>query len=95
MAVKKFHPRHKGKISDMIRKEINHVTKLEGENIVKLLDFHMGEKYQLLIYEYMENESLETALFRKYFKQVMNGFGNYCPFCFKRYMLYFSMRFLL
>ena len=66
MAVKKFHPRHKGKINGLIKKEIIHMIKLERERtVIKLLHVHIGEMLQLLVYEYMENESLETALFGK------------------------------
>lgn len=65
VAVKKLHARHKGNMNSFIRTEISHMTKLEGVNIVKLLHVHIGKELQLLVYEYMEKQSLETALFRE------------------------------
>ena len=63
VAVKKIFPGHKGKIRSAIQNEIYLLKTLEGQNIIKLLDVHIGQTLQLFIYEYMEKRSLETALF--------------------------------
>lgn len=63
VAVKRLFARHKGKISDSIKQDIIFLESLEHENLIKLWDFHVGKRQQLLVYEYMEKKSLESVLF--------------------------------
>jgi serine/threonine protein kinase len=49
--------------------EIGMISTLQHPNLVKLYGFCMEDDQLLLIYEYMENNSLAHALFGNYFSQ--------------------------
>ncbi|XP_070662043.1 uncharacterized protein [Malus domestica] len=63
VAVKKLDSAHfKGKI-DKLKEEIGIIESLQHNNILKLLHAYIGKDLQFLVYEYMENKSLEDILF--------------------------------
>ncbi|XP_037492980.1 probable LRR receptor-like serine/threonine-protein kinase At1g53420 isoform X3 [Jatropha curcas] len=61
VAVKKLFPQSKAAAE--IRAEVFALSKLENQNLVKLLGSYSKRGLHLLIYEYMENGSLEEVLF--------------------------------
>nr|XP_028943497.1 uncharacterized protein LOC103429730 isoform X3 [Malus domestica] len=63
VAVKKLDSAHfEGKI-DKLKEEIGIIESLQHNNILKLLHSYIGKDLQFLVYEYMENKSLEDILF--------------------------------
>ncbi|KAM1108714.1 hypothetical protein FF2_005340 [Malus domestica] len=63
VAVKKLDSAHfEGKI-DKLKEEIGIIESLQHNNILKLLHAYIGKDLQFLVYEYMENKSLEDILF--------------------------------
>ncbi|XP_050107296.1 uncharacterized protein LOC126586491 isoform X3 [Malus sylvestris] len=63
VAVKKLDSAHfKGKIVKL-KEEIGIIESLQHNNILKLLHAYIGKDLQFLVYEYMENKSLEDILF--------------------------------
>ncbi|KAM7269612.1 hypothetical protein ACFE04_025109 [Oxalis oulophora] len=62
-AIKKLHPEFMERQGNQIRHEFFTLKRLDHENIVPLLDGYSKGDLTLLIYEYMEGGSLETALF--------------------------------
>ncbi|KAL6207225.1 hypothetical protein ACLB2K_024469 [Fragaria x ananassa] len=61
VAVKKLSSHFKENIQKL-KKEIKWLYELEHENLIKLFDYHIEKDLQILVYEYMENGSLEDAL---------------------------------
>ncbi|XP_037493061.1 probable LRR receptor-like serine/threonine-protein kinase At1g53430 isoform X1 [Jatropha curcas] len=61
VAVKKLFPQ--SKTASETRAEIFALSELENQNLVKLLGCYSNRGLQLLIYEYMDNGSLEKVLF--------------------------------
>ncbi|KDP23976.1 hypothetical protein JCGZ_25364 [Jatropha curcas] len=61
VAVKKLFPQ--SKTVEEIRAEIMALSELENPNLVELLDCYSKRGLHLLIYEYMDNGSLEKVLF--------------------------------
>ncbi|KAM5588885.1 hypothetical protein ABKV19_007040 [Rosa sericea] len=61
VAVKRLSSHFKENIQKL-KKEIKWLYELEHENLIKLFDYHIEKDLQLLVYEYMENRSLEDAL---------------------------------
>ena len=60
VAVKKLSSHLKEK--EKLEKEFKLLSALDHENVIKLFDYHIEKDLQLLVYEYMENKSLEEAL---------------------------------
>ncbi|PON40975.1 Tyrosine-protein kinase [Parasponia andersonii] len=46
-----------------LKAEIFYMISLKDNNLLSMLDVHVGKRYQLLIYEYMQNKSLEDIFF--------------------------------
>ncbi|XP_024191345.1 probable LRR receptor-like serine/threonine-protein kinase At1g07650 isoform X3 [Rosa chinensis] len=61
VAVKRLSSHFKENIQKL-KKEIKWLYELKHENLIKLFDYHIEKDLQLLVYEYMENRSLEDAL---------------------------------
>ncbi|KAF8410819.1 hypothetical protein HHK36_003356 [Tetracentron sinense] len=62
MAVKQLSPNSK-QGTDEINNEVYSLSSLKHENLVQLLGAYSGNNQNLLLYEYMENNSLARALF--------------------------------
>ncbi|TQD86717.1 hypothetical protein C1H46_027740 [Malus baccata] len=63
VAVKRLDSAHFKEKIDKLKKEIGIIESLQHNNILKLLDVYIGKDLQFLVYEYMENQSLEDILF--------------------------------
>ncbi|PON58772.1 Tyrosine-protein kinase [Trema orientale] len=62
VAVKRLSSDFRERIHEL-RAEILHMTSLKDNNLLNVLDVHVGKRHQLLIYEYMQNKSLEDIFF--------------------------------
>ncbi|KAK9928940.1 hypothetical protein M0R45_026055 [Rubus argutus] len=61
VAVKRLSSYFKENIQKL-KQEIKLLYALDHKNLIKLFDYHIEKDLQLLVYEYMENKSLEDAL---------------------------------
>lgn len=61
IAVKRLSSNFKENIKKL-KKEIKLLYALDHKNLIKLFDYYIEKDLQLLVYEYMENKSLEDAL---------------------------------
>ncbi|GMN36558.1 hypothetical protein TIFTF001_006111 [Ficus carica] len=57
---------------------IYHLQNLRHENLVRLLDIHVGKDLCFLVYEYMENKSLADALFQRKIELNWDARFNIC-----------------
>ncbi|KAK9928915.1 hypothetical protein M0R45_026031 [Rubus argutus] len=62
VAVEKLSSQLKEKEKEKLEQDIKFLFALNHTNIIKLFDCHIEKDLQLLVYEYMENKSLEEAL---------------------------------
>ncbi|XP_068323476.1 probable LRR receptor-like serine/threonine-protein kinase At1g53430 [Pyrus communis] len=63
VAVKKLDPAQFKKNIEDLNKEIGTIRSLQHKNILQLLDVYIDKDLQLLVYEYMEKQSLADILF--------------------------------
>ncbi|BAT92752.1 hypothetical protein VIGAN_07157600 [Vigna angularis var. angularis] len=51
--------------NQLLKAEVNYLSQLHHENLVKLIGYYSDGKNRLLVYEFMHKGSLENHLFRK------------------------------